>query len=289
MFAGYGAPPTAPSITDVGREAPRTFIAIRGNPDNPGDEVGPGFLSALGGGDIPEPPLHARSTFRRKAFAEWTASADNPLFARVMANRIWQYHFGAGLLKTPSDFGTRAGEPSHPQLLDYLATEFVNRKWSMKAMHRLIMTSEAYKRSANASPGAQERDPANVLLSHMSRRRLQAEEIRDAVLQVSGTLNLKAGGGPVVPPLDKEELFGIIGSPNNAWMVTPDKSEHTRRSIYLLQRRTFQQPMFEAFDAPDGVLSCSRRNESTTAPQSLALFNGRWEGSVEPAFKDYAY
>jgi len=276
MFAGYGAPPTAPSITDVGREAPRTYIAIRGNPDNPGEEVGPGFLTALGGGDIPEPPLHARSTFRRKAFAEWTASADNPLFARVMVNRVWQYHFGAGLLKTPSDFGTRAGEPSHPQLLDYLATEFVNRKWSMKAMHGLIMTSDAYKRSANAPPAAQERDPANVLLSHMSRRRLQAEEIRDAVLQVSGTLNLKAGGGPVVPPLDKEELFGIIGSPNNAWMVTPDQSEHTRRSIYLLQRRTFQQPMFEAFDAPDGVLSCSRRNESTTAPQSLALFNGRF-------------
>jgi hypothetical protein len=276
VFAGYGPPPMAPSITDVGREAPRTFIAIRGNPDNPGEEVHAGYLTVLGGGDIPEPPLHARSTLRRKGLAEWVASPENPLFARVMVNRIWQYHFGAGLVRTPSDFGTRAGEPSHPALLDWLASEFAARGWSIKAMHRLILTSDAYQRSANASPAAQERDPANLLLSHMNRRRLQAEEIRDAVLQVSGSLNLEMGGGPVVPPLDREELFGIIGNPSNAWMVTPDKSEHTRRSIYLIQRRTFQQPMFEAFDAPDGVLSCSRRNESTTAPQSLALLNGRF-------------
>ncbi len=276
IFSGYGPPPTAPSITDVGREAPRTFLAIRGNPDNPGDEVGPGFLTALGGGDVPEPPLHARSTLRRKALAEWMANSENPLFARVMVNRIWQYHFGTGLLKTPSDFGTRAGEPSHPELLDWLAAEFADRKWSIKAMHRLIMTSDTYKRSSDASKAAQDRDPANVLLSHVSRHRLQAEEIRDAVLQATGTLSLKMDGPPVVPPLDKDELYGIIGAPNNSWMVTPDKTEHTRRSIYLLTRRTFQQPMFEAFDAPDGVLSCSRRNESTTAPQSLALFNGKF-------------
>src|SRR5579859_1306536 len=106
-----------------------------------------------------------------------------------MVNRIWQYHFGSGLLKTPSDFGTRAGEPSHSELLDWLAAEFAERKWSIKAIHRLIMTSEVYRRSADASKAAQERDPANVLLSHMSRRRLQAEEIRDAVLQVTGTIN----------------------------------------------------------------------------------------------------
>ena len=115
---------------------------------------------------------------------------------------------------------------------------------------------------------ARDKDPANTLLSHFNRRRLQAEEIRDAVLQVSGNLNLEMGGAPVVPPLEKEELFGIIGKPEVAWAVTPNSEEHTRRSIYMLHRRTFQNPMFEAFDAPDGVLSCSRRNESTTAPQS---------------------
>jgi hypothetical protein len=135
------------------------------------------------------------------------------------------------------------------------------------------MTSEAYRRSSNVSEAARQQDPTNVLLSHMSRRRLQAEEIRDSILQVSGALNLKAGGMPVVPPLESEELFGLIGKPENAWVVSDNVEEHYRRSVYLLSRRTFQQPMFEAFDSPDGILSCSRRNESTTAPQSLALLN----------------
>ena len=275
-FAGYGPPPMAPGIIDVGREAPRTYIALRGNPEARGEEVKAGFLSALGGGEISEPPVEAKSTGRRKALAEWMTSRDNPLFARVMANRIWQFHFGSALLATPSDFGTRAGKPSHPELLDWLATEFVERKWSIKSMHKLIMMSDAYRRSSNALELARQKDPANTLLSHFNRRRLQAEEIRDAVLQVSGNLNLRMGGAPVVPPLEKEELFGIIGKPEVAWAVTPNPEEHTRRSIYLLQRRTFQNPMFEAFDAPDGVLSCSRRNESTTAPQSLALLNSHF-------------
>src|SRR5262249_2222136 len=135
MFAGYGPPPMAPAISDVGREAPRTYVAIRGNPDAPGEEVGPGFLTCLGGGDIPEPVQHASTTGRRKALALWVASADNPLFARVMVNRIWQYHFGTGLVKTASDFGTRAGRPSHPELLDWLAIEFAARRWSIKSMH----------------------------------------------------------------------------------------------------------------------------------------------------------
>jgi len=276
MFAGYSAPPMAPGIIDVGRDAPRTYIALRGNPGAPGDEVGPGFPTALGGGDVPDPPLHAKSTGRRKALAEWLASADNPLFARVMVNRVWQYHFGSGLVRTSSDFGTRAGAPSHPELLDWLATEFAARQWSIKSLHKLIMMSEAYRRSANRTEDARRLDPANSLLSHMNRRRLDAEEVRDAVLEASGSLNLKMGGAPVVPPLEAEELYGIIGKPESAWVVTPNPEEHTRRSVYLIERRTFQHPMFAAFDAPDGVLSCSRRNESTTAPQSLALLNSRF-------------
>ncbi len=273
MFADYAPPPMAPGIIDAGRESPRTYIALRGNPSNPGEEVRPGFLTALGGGDIPDPPLHAKSTGRRQALATWISSQENPLFARVMANRLWQYHFGAGLLKTSSDFGTRAGLPSHPELLDWLAVEFVERKFSLKSMHKLLMMTSAYRRSSNATESAQELDPGNTLLSHMNRRRLQSEEIRDAILQASGSLNLKVGGIPVVPPLETEELFGIIGKPEQAWVVSENPEEHTRRSIYLLSRRTFQQPLFEAFDTPDGILSCSRRNESTTAPQSLALFN----------------
>jgi hypothetical protein len=273
IFTGHAPQPMAPGIIDVGREAPRTFVALRGNWEAPGEEVGPGFLSCLGGGEIPEPPLHATSTGRRKALAEWMANRDHPLFARVMVNRIWQFHFGAGLVKTSSDFGVRAGKPSHPELLDWLAHEFAERKFSIKEMHRLVMRSDTYRRSAVATASAREKDPANELLSHFGRRRLTAEEVRDAALQVSGTLNLKMGGIPAVPPLEPEELFGIIGRPENAWVVSPDPAEHTRRSIYMVHRRTFQQPMLEAFDSPDGVLSCSRRNESTTAPQSLALLN----------------
>ena len=268
MYSNYAPAPMAPAIIDVGRESPRTFIAIRGNPDTPGEEVRAGFLTTLGGGDIPDPPLHAKNTGRRKALAEWLTSPDNPLFARVMVNRIWQYHFGSGLLRTSSDFGTRAGQPSHPELLDWLATEFAARKYSMKAMHRLIMTSETYKRGADASPAARERDPENLLLSHMNRRRLQWEEIRDSVLQCEGRLNLTMGGIPVVPRLDKEELFGVRG-----WTVSPDPQDQLRRSVYLIVKRTFQQPMAAAFDGPEGMASCPRRNESTTAPQSLALLN----------------
>ncbi len=272
-FSSYGPPPMSAGIIDVGRDAPKTFIAIRGNPDAPGDEVQPGFLTALGGADIPEAPLHAASTGRRKALAEFIASADNPLTARVMVNRIWQFHFGSGLVKTPSDFGTRGGMPTHPELLDWLATEFVARNWFIKAMHRLIMTSDAYKRSSNPTPAAREKDPENDLISHMRRRRLEAEEIRDASLAVTGELNLKMGGLPVVPPLSREELFGMIGNPQNSWPVTADPAEHNRRTIYMIVKRTFQQPMAQSFDGPDGVLTCPRRNESTTAPQSLALLN----------------
>jgi len=273
MFTGYGPPPMSPGIVDIGRDAPKTFVYVRGNPEAFGDEVQPGFLTALGGGEVPDAPPHAQTTYRREALAEWIASPDNPLFARVMVNRMWQFHFGSGLVKTPSDFGSRAGLPSNPELLDWLATEFAAKGWSMKAMHKLIMTSDAYKRDSNANAAALGKDPANDLLSHFNRRRLEAEEIRDASLQVTGELNMKMFGVPAVPPLTREEMFGMIGSPANNWSVTPDPSEHMRRTIYTLQRRTFQQPMAQAFDGPDGVAPCPRRNESTTAPQSLSLLN----------------
>ena len=272
-FSNYNPPPMSFGIVDAGRDVPKTFIAERGNPEAPGDEVQPGFLTALGAGDVPEAPLHAASTFRRKALAEWLATPDNPLFARVMVNRIWQFHFGSGLVKTPSDFGIRGGMPTHPELLDWLATEFADRKWSVKAMNKLIMMSDAYKRASNPTDTARDKDPSNDLLSHMNRRRLEAEEIRDASLAVTGELSFKTGGLPIVPPLSREELFGMIGNPNSAWSVTPNPAEYNRRTIYMIVKRTFQQPMAQSFDGPDGVLTCPRRNESTTAPQSLALLN----------------
>ena len=267
---------TVPGVIDGDREAPRTYIAVRGNPDVPGEEVQPGYLSALGGGDIPDPPLHATTTYRRKHLAEWIASPDNPLTARVMVNRIWQHHFGAPIVADPSDFGVRATDVSHPELLDWLAVKFVEEGWPIKAMHRLVLSSQTYQQSSTPAAAAREVDPTNRYLSHFNRRRLQAGEIRDAVLHASGSLNLEMGGEPVVVPLDKEELYGITGNPDDRWVVSWDPKQHDRRSVYLLQRRAFQQPMFQVFDAPDGMTSCSRRNESTTAPQSLTLLNSRF-------------
>jgi hypothetical protein len=213
---------------------------------------------------------------RRKALAEWIASTSNPLTARVIVNRIWQYHFGKGLVSTPSDFGVRGAAPSHPELLDWLATEFVANGWSMKKLHRQILLSSVYRQTTTPSPEAQQRDPENKLLSHTNRRRLGPEEIRDGMLQASGGLNLKMGGRPVVPPVDREELYGLSQNPDSMWIVTANPEEQRRRSIYMFSRRTFKPAMFESFDAPDGIRTCARRESSNTAPQSLTLLNGKW-------------
>jgi hypothetical protein len=228
----------------------------------------------LGGGTVPEPPYDATTTGNRKSLANWIGSKDNPLTARVMVNRIWQFHFGQGLMATPSDFGHRGGTPSHPELLDWLATEFVDNGWSIKKLNRMIMLSSVYRQSSEVSKDAVDRDAGNMYISHFNRRRLEPEEIRDTMLQSSGVLNLKMAGRPVVPEVAKEELYGLSG--NGMWNPTADTTEHTRRSIYMLVRRTFRPAMFETFDAPEGIQSCSRRTESNTAPQSLTLLNGQW-------------
>ena len=232
MFTGFKAGPFAPGVHDISREAPKTFLPPR--PGKPPEEVRGGLLTVLGGGDIADPPIDAISTGRRKALAEWIASASNPTTARVIVNRIWQYHFGKGIVATPSDFGTRGAAPTHPELLDWLATEFVSNGWSMKKLHRQIMLSAVYRQSSHPSPAALERDPDNKLLSHMNRRRLFPEEMRDSMLQASGALNLKMGGRPVVPPVAREELYGLSQNPDNMWIITANPEEQTRRSIYML-------------------------------------------------------
>jgi len=208
------------------------------------------------------------------ALANWISDPGNPLTARVMVNRMWQYHFGRGLVATTSDFGTRSGKPSHPELLDWLSSEFIAKGWSIKHMHRLMMNSATYQQESTTSKQASGKDPLNVFLSHFSRRRIGAEELRDSVLLASGGLNLKRGGRPVVPPLTQEEKATLTQSPDNAWVLTADASEHSRRSLYMVQKRTFRMPMLEVFDAPESMLTCARRDSSTTAPQSLSLFNG---------------
>jgi hypothetical protein len=199
-----------------------------------------------------------------------------------MVNRIWQGHFGRGVVATPNDFGRQGDRPTHPELLDWLATEFVERGWSIKAMHRLMLTSDAYRRSSAPTEANLETDPENHYLWRMSPQRLEAEALRDAVLAVSGRLNPKAGGPAVVPPLTEEETEGMRDI--SQWPVTSDTAEHTRRSVYLFVKRSYQLPMFKTFDAPDSPLSCSRRDTSTVAPQALTLMNSRFMLDQAEAF-----
>jgi hypothetical protein len=210
----------------------------------------------------------------RTEFAAWLADPKNPLTARVIVNRLWAHHFGRGIVNTPNDFGTRGGRPSHPELLDWLATELIEQKWSLKALHRLMVTSATYRQASDGPKNPS--DPDNTLLGHMNRRRLEAEAIRDAILVTAGTLNAKPYGPGVKVPLEPEvyDLIFTEDEPDGLWPVTPDPAEHTRRSVYLFAKRNMKLPLFEAFDQPDTLNSCAARPVSTFAPQALILMNG---------------
>jgi hypothetical protein len=268
------APERYASANVLGHEevVPDTFILIRGDFKKKGEKVEPGFLSALNPGPaIEEPKGILFVPQRRKALAQWLTASDQPLLGRVMINRIWQGHFGKGIVGTPNDFGRQGDAPTHPELLDWLAVEFAERGWSIKQMHRLIMLSNAYKASSVAYPDALEKDPENHFLSRMNRRRLDGDAIRDNVLAVAGTLNLKMGGVGIIPPLTKEEL--LAARMPELWPANPDPAEHTRRSVYLQMKRSLTLPMLQIFDAPDTSSSCPRRESSTVAPQALAMMN----------------
>jgi uncharacterized protein DUF1553 len=198
--------------------------------------------------------------------ANGIASPDNPLTARVMVNRLWQHHFGRGIVATPSDFGLRGTPPTHPELLDWLASEFVERRWSMKQMHRLMLTSATYQQ-ATTSAHSVKRDPTNALFGRMNRLRLEGEIIRDSLLAVSGRLNSKAGGPGVFPPIPPE----AAGAKD--WKASADPADHVRRSVYVFARRNLRFPFLEPFDVPDSNQSCPQRERSTSAPQALALLN----------------
>jgi cytochrome c553 len=264
------APERAPTAIVIGHDETirPTHVLKKGEWQHKGELVKPGFPAALG----PGPEVKDRE--RRKALAEWLASADHPLVARVMVNRIWQGHFSHGLVRTPNDFGRQGDAPTHPELLDWLATEFVARKFSIKEMHRLLMTSEAYRMSSVAPKGSAEKDPENLYLSHMNRRRLDGDAIRDSILAAAGTLNLRMGGVGVIPPLTKEEIQAARMP--DLWPANPDPSEHNRRSVYLQMKRSLTLPMLQTFDAPDTSQSCARRETSTVAPQALALMNSEF-------------
>ncbi|HYP08759.1 MAG TPA: DUF1549 and DUF1553 domain-containing protein, partial [Bryobacteraceae bacterium] len=251
---------------------PESHILIRGEFKQKGEKVTPGVLAALDTGvRIEEPAAGPFVPQRRKALAQWLTSPDHPLLARVMVNRIWQGHFGRGIVPTSNDFGRQGESPTHPELLDWLATEFAARGYSVKAMHRLMMLSNTYQMASAPNEGNSAIDADNRYLWRMNRRRLQAEELRDSVLLSAGALNPKTGGPSIAAPLTQEERSGMRDF--SQWPVHPDPAEHDRRSVYLQVKRSFRLPMFEAFDQPDAVASCSRRESSTVAPQALTLMN----------------
>jgi Protein of unknown function (DUF1553)/Protein of unknown function (DUF1549) len=265
-----GELPEGMGIADLSRTSPETHVLAVGVYDHPKEEVQPGFLTLLD----PAPakvvaPSGVDSTGRRTALAKWLTDPANPLVARVMVNRIWQHHFGAGIVGSPSDFGVMGERPTHPELLDWLAGEFVRGGWSIKRMHRLIMTSAAYRQSSDYRADAAKLDPGDRLLWAFRRQRLESEVIRDSSLAVAGLLNTKTGGPSVYP-----ELPEGMAAPRGGWKVSPPE-ERNRRSVYIFVKRNSRYPMMEAFDMPDTHESCPRRDITTTAPQALAMLNDR--------------
>jgi len=264
---------SAMSIGEQGREALPSFFLHRGNSSNKGSRMEPGILTVADWGGFRKhtPPPEAQTSHRRRSFAEWVAAPDNPLTARVMVNRIWQRHFGEGIVSTPNNFGLKGERPTHPELLDWLATEFVRQGWSIKAMHRLIMTSQAYRMASDDIEVNRKVDATNRYLWRMGRQRLDIEAIRDSMLAAAGTLDRTVGGAAVLPYIDPA-LFQ--SSSRRTWNGRPDNDPSTwRRSLYVFNKRSIRYPMFESFDQPDMITSCARRNTSVTAPQALLLMN----------------
>lgn len=238
-------------------------IAIRGDFKNPGDEVQPGVPGFLPGSDKPAP--------HRLDLARWILAPENPLTARVAVNRIWQELFGRGIVSTSDDFGTQGDKPSHPELLDWLATEYRRVGWSNKALIREIVLSQTYRQSAHVRPELEERDPDNLLLARQSRVRLPAEIIRDEALEASGLLDTDIGG-PSIKPFQPAGVAELGYGSTKKWIESPGREKY-RRGLYVHYQRTTPYPFLVNFDAPDTELSCTRRRVSNTPLQSLDLLN----------------
>jgi hypothetical protein len=217
------------------------------------------------------PPLPKEAPRNRLTFARWLVDANNPLVGRVTVNRQWAAFFGRGIVRTTEDFGFQGELPTHPELLDWLAVEFVNHGWSLKQMHRLIVTSATYQQSSQASPQLMEKDPQNKLLARGPRQRLEAELVRDSVLKISGLFSPKVGGPSVFPPqppgISSEGAYGAL-----PWTVSPG-ADHYRRGLYTFSKRTAPFAMFSTFDAPSGEACVARREVSNTPLQALTLLN----------------
>ena len=276
------------SVNNCWVPPPPTHVLVRGSPHAKGKEVTPGFPQLFGQPDpvIPPPPPGSKTSGRRTVLARWIASPKHPLTARVWVNRIWQYHFGRGLVPSANDFGKLGEPPSHPELLDWLAAELVQptspspdrpwavrgAPWTIKRLHKLIMMSQVYQLSSRGDPENLHRDPANVYLWRFNMRRLTGEEIRDSMLAVSGQLNRQMYGPSVYPPLPAEVLAGQ-SVPGQGWPTSPPEQAN-RRSIYVHVKRSLRVPILVGFDQPDPDSSCPVRYVTTVPTQALGLLNG---------------
>jgi hypothetical protein len=252
-------------------EPPPTFLLIRGKAAMPGPEVPPAVPTILVKSQ-PAFPRGDRTSLRRVTLARWISSPKNPLMARVIVNRIWQYHFGEGLVRTPSDFGLMGEKPTHPELLDWLANWFVQNGLSIKKLHRLIMSSSTYRMSKRSNPEYAAQDPENRMLWHMAYRRLEAEAILDSMLAVSGRLNPKMYGPSIYPYVPEAALTGS-SDPDEIWKPF-DEVEASRRAIYSFIKRSLVVPALDVLDLCDTVRSSAKRMNTNVAPQALTLFNG---------------
>lgn len=277
-------PPTIPATRNDLAERTQVHVLKRGDWENKGEPVGPRPLSVL----VEESETELPGDFDqpRTRLARWLASPTHPLTARVLVNRVWARHFGQGLVKTLNDFGTKGERPSHPELLDWLTRRFVQDGWRLKPLHRMIVLSASYRQSDRSSfaESASRSDPEGRFLWRFHPRRLSAEEVRDAMLAVSGRLNPRAGGPSVMVPVDPS-LVNLLYKPSQ-WQVTEPITEHDRRSIYLFAKRNLRLPFLETFDAPAAQSSCSRRESSTHAPQALELLNGDLSNNLARALAD---
>jgi hypothetical protein len=265
-------PPRAYIMVEKSPQPPATHLLLRGKAARPGPKVEPGMPAVLVATQPTFPPPGKSTSLRRLTLARWIASPDNPLTARVIVNRVWHYHFGEGLVRTPSDFGFMGQAPTHPALLDWLAVWFVREGWSLKKLHRLITTSSAYRMGKRWDKAAAAKDADNRLLWRSPYRRLEAEAIRDSMLAVSGRLNPKMYGPSMYPFVPKEALAGS-SDPNTIWKPF-DETEASRRTIYAFMKRSLAVPLLELLDVADSTRPCDKRLTTTVAPQALTLFNG---------------
>jgi mono/diheme cytochrome c family protein len=271
------------SVNNCLTNPPATFINIRGNPHALGTEVKPGFPEVFGIADppMPTPAKDAKSSGRRTVLANWLAADSNPMTARVMVNRLWLHHFGQGLVASPNDFGKLGFQPTHTELLNWLAAEFMKPSdngaaWTLKRMHKLLMTSAAYQRSSQANAENAKTDPANTWYWRFNMRRLNAEEVRDSVLAASGQLNLQVGGPSVYPKIPREVLAGQ-SVPGSGWHYNPGKPEEgNRRSVYVHVKRSLQVPILANNDQADPDNSCPVRFTTTVPTQALGMLNGEF-------------